>query len=64
MHQTDTPDDGTIDGIDPLGTALLSMIKVIEGSTSTTKTKCRPVSDRSLLLRPVPGLLVLVRALG
>lgn len=39
MHQTDTPDDGTIDGIDLLRTALLSMIKVTERGPSTTKTK-------------------------
>lgn len=64
MHQTDTPDDGTIDSIAPLGTALLSMIKVIEGCPSTTKTKCWSVSDRTVLLRPIPGLLVLVQALG
>lgn len=39
MHQTDTPDDGTIDGIDPLRTALLNVIKVMERDPSTTKTK-------------------------
>ncbi|KAL2282715.1 hypothetical protein FJTKL_10349 [Diaporthe vaccinii] len=37
--KTDTPDDGTIDGIDLLRTALLSMIKVTERGPSTTKTK-------------------------
>lgn len=64
MHQTDTPDDGTSDSINPLGTALLNMIKVIERDPSTTKSKCWPVSDQTVLLRPIPGLLVLVRRLG
>lgn len=41
------------------------MIKMTEKDPSTTtKTKCWPVSDRTVLLRPIPGLLVLVQALG
>lgn len=59
------PGDGTIDGIETLlGNALLRMIKILERGPSTTKTKRGPVSDQTVLLRPIPGSLVLVQVLG
>lgn len=65
MHQNDChAHNGTIDSIDPLDSVLLSIIKMIERGPSTTKAECWLVSDRTLLLQPISGLLVLVQALG